>query len=82
MKATEWCCCCRKEMEDASEHCYVTFRYQVPCIGSPERVLVAVVCQKCEEESKDPSLYPVVESLINANIIRIENPDMIFTPGK
>ena len=69
-------------MEDASEHCYVTFRYQVPCIGDPERTLVAVVCQRCEAESKDALLFPVVEAFINVTVIRIENPDMMFTPEK
>lgn len=80
MGKVDLCCCCGKEMPDIKEHSYVNFRYQVPTLDLAEAVLVAVVCQSCAVEANSPNLFPVVEAFINARVIRIEHPEMVFTP--
>ncbi len=43
-------------------------------------MLVAVVCIDCGNEADDKRMFPVVEALINARVIRVEHSDMVFTP--
>lgn len=80
MGVTDLCCCCGKELTDPKEHSYVNFRFQIPCTDSLEQVLVAVVCPQCATDSDNPKMFPIIEALINAKIIRIEKPDLLFTP--
>ena len=78
-EGTDVCCACGADLPDESQLAFVNFRYQVPGEG-PERVLVAACCDKCAKEADDPALFPVIEGMINARIIRIERPDMKFKP--
>ena len=81
MGKIDLCCCCGVEMVDPKTHCYVNFRYQVPGSMESEAVLVAVVCGQCASDSDNPLMFPLVEALINAKIIRIEHTDKTFTPS-
>lgn len=74
------CCACGVELPDENELAFVSFRYQVPGDNKSEHVLVAVTCDKCSKEAEDPKQFPVIEALINARVIRIENPDRSFKP--
>ncbi len=74
------CCACGKELPNENELAYVNFRYQVPGDNKPEQILVAATCDKCAKEAEDINLFPVLEVLINARVIRIENPDRSFKP--
>jgi hypothetical protein len=74
------CCCCGKELKSEKEVAFVNFRYQVPGDNKPEKIVVAATCDPCAKEAEDPNLFPVIEVLINARIIRIESPTRTFTP--
>lgn len=75
------CCACRKELDNV-EHFYVNFRYQVPTMGMPEKVMIATICDVCAKESDDPSKFPAIEAMILTLLIRINHPDKMFTPDK
>lgn len=74
------CCCCFDKLDKSKEEAFVNFRYQIPGQMKPEQILIAVVCDPCAKESDDPKLFPVIEALINAKMIRLQHPDLIFTP--
>lgn len=73
----EVCCCCAADLQ--GQHEYVKFRYQVPG-KTAEQVMTAAVCPTCAQESDTKVLFPVIEALLNARIIRMEYPDLKFTP--
>ena len=77
---TDLCCSCGKELPNENELAFVNFRYQVPGDNKPEQILVAATCDSCAKEAEDINMFPVVEALINARIIRIEYPDRSFKP--
>ncbi len=74
------CCCCGKLLPDEHELCYVNFRYQVPGDNLPEKILVAATCDACAKDAEDINTFPVIECMILARVIRLENPDRKFTP--
>lgn len=74
------CTCCGKDLPDKSQLAYVNFRYQVPTEGIPEQILVAATCDICAKEADDANIFPVIEALILARVIRLEYPDKVFTP--
>ena len=73
------CCSCGEQLGEPATQCYIKFRYQIPGTEAAN-VLVAVVCPTCAADAENPAKFPVVESMINAKIIRIENDSLIFTP--
>lgn len=79
--AIDICCSCREEV-DQSEPFYVNFRYQVPTVAIPEKVMIAMVCDQCAKESDDKAKFPVIEAMILTLLIRINHPDKMFTPEK
>lgn len=74
------CCACGKDLPDERMLCFVNFRFQVPGAGMPEQILVAATCDACAKEAEDPNQFPVIEALINARVIRLENPERTFRP--
>ena len=76
---TDICICCGVDISDPASQEYVRFRYQIP--GHPtENILTAVVCHTCADDSDNKLKFPAIEALINARVIRIENPNIKFTP--
>lgn len=73
------CCCCAEEFPE-SRLAYLEFRYNVPGVEGEQASAVALVCPGCFKDGNDPCLFPVVESLINCNLIRVEHPTKVFTP--
>jgi len=76
----DMCCACGKLLPNENDLAYVTFRYQVPGAGNNEQVLVAATCDPCAKDAEDAKTFPVIECLINARVIRLEQPGLKFTP--
>lgn len=75
------CCSCAADVPK-SRLAYLAFHYNVPGEEDVEggKEAAALVCPTCFEEAHDPLLYHVHEALINANLIRVEKPNLMFTP--
>jgi hypothetical protein len=78
-KVPNLCCSCCAEVPQA-RLAYLPFHYNVPGGGESQPDAAALVCPDCFAEANDPGLFPVHEALINMNLIRVEKPNMKFTP--
>jgi hypothetical protein len=70
-----FCCACKEVLEEGEGE-LVSCTLTVP--GQPEMRVAANVCYSCAD---DYEKYPaMIEALINARIIRVQYPELKFTP--
>ena len=82
--ANKMCCSCCTGYP-SSNLVYLPFKYNIPGHNPPEgseedKEVAALVCQTCFDEAHDPLLYPVHEAIINMNLVRVEKPNLTFSP--
>ena len=74
------CLYCDKTIPDGIPEHAVQFRYEIPGTDRAPSILMAETCEECSKLADDPKLFPVIEAILNAKIIRLANPDLEFTP--
>ncbi len=74
-----FCCMCTKEIVPESKGVLLAVDYSEP--AQPSTQFMAIVCADCANEAaRSNESFSATEALINARIVRLQNPDKSFYP--